>query len=128
MKAKKYGAACGKFAASHQLDPAIGTLLNLATCYEKQGKVASAWARFAEAEDKARLAFDEKRKRYAHKRARALQKRLPWLKVVAPGDIEGLQVHRNGEVVNPALLGTAVPVDPGTHHIVARAPGYKPFE
>lgn len=126
MKAKKYKAACKKFAASHQIDPAIGTLLNLATCYERSGKIASAWARFVEAADKAKRARQKKRVRYARKKARALAKRVPKLKIVAPS-IEGLEVRRDGEVVNSALLDTSVPIDPGKHQIEATAPGYESF-
>jgi hypothetical protein len=36
----------------------------------------------------------------------------------------GLVIEREGAAVDAALLGQAVYVDPGTHRIVARAPGY----
>jgi hypothetical protein len=126
MKAKKYGAACKKFEASHELDAALGTLLNLATCLEKNKKIASAWARFVEASSKAKRAKQRKRYRYARKMARSLQKRVPKLKIVAPS-MEGLEVRRDGVLLPSALLGSAVPVDPGSHDIVASAAGYKPF-
>src|SRR5512140_3368779 len=45
-----YEAACPKFLASYNQVQKLGTLLNLADCYEKQGKTASAWARFVEAQ------------------------------------------------------------------------------
>src|SRR5690242_20156658 len=35
--------ACAKFAASQELDPAVSTLVQLAKCREREGKLAEAW-------------------------------------------------------------------------------------
>ncbi len=40
--------------------------------------------------------------------------------------LEGLQVKRDGVLIEKTLWGIAVPVDPGEHAISATAPGKKP--
>src|SRR4051812_25624340 len=42
--------ACAQFAESQRLDPAPGTLVNLADCEEHRGLVTSAWTHFTEVE------------------------------------------------------------------------------
>src|SRR5712672_1087960 len=41
--------ACPKYAESERLDPQLGTLLHLAICYEKAGKIATLLLNFKEA-------------------------------------------------------------------------------
>jgi tetratricopeptide (TPR) repeat protein len=72
----KLPAACAKFAASLKLEAKLGTLLNLADCYEKNGQTASAWARFTEAEVMARRAGQPDREEFAREHAAALASRL----------------------------------------------------
>jgi hypothetical protein len=122
----KYTDACPKFEASQELDPGLGTLLNLAECYEKIGKTASAWAEYKEAIPLARAAGSKVRQDLATERAAALESRLSMLTIRAMGSTEettGLEVRRDGVPVQPAEFGSPIPVDPGPHTIEAVAPG-----
>ncbi len=65
IKDGKLAEACPKFEQSLRLDPAIGTLLSLAHCYDLSGRAASAWATYVEAEAMARSKKDP-RQRGAH--------------------------------------------------------------
>jgi outer membrane protein assembly factor BamD (BamD/ComL family) len=44
LDAKQYAAACRKLEESYRLDPAGGTLMNMAMCHGKEGRGASSGA------------------------------------------------------------------------------------
>jgi hypothetical protein len=130
MTAGKFADACPKFEASQQLDPGLGTMLNLAECYEKTGRTASAWAEYREAIPLARAAGSRARLDLATERAQALQERLSTLTIRAmSGDDDGvhLEVRRDGVALQEAEFGSPIPVDPGEHVIEAVAPGKQPW-
>jgi hypothetical protein len=128
MEQKDYAAACPKLAESYRLDPATGSLLALALCYERAGKLASAWVAYTDAAARAKREGQADRERGAEARARELEPKLAKLivKVEAP-DTPGLEVIRDGVRLGPAALDTAIPVDPGEHVVEAQAPGREPF-
>jgi hypothetical protein len=123
--AGKFGEACPKFLASHKLAPAHGTLLNLADCYEKNGQIASAWARFHEAIVLAQRLNRADREKTARERADKLEPRLIKLTIVAKD--RDAEVKLDGNPLDSAVLGTALPVDPGKHTVDASAKGKKPW-
>jgi serine/threonine-protein kinase len=129
MAEEKYEAACPKLQASLELDPASGTQINLARCYEKLGKLATAWRHYREASDRAIRDGNTARARVARKLAAELEPRLPRLiiAVAAPAGMRELVVRRDGMIVTAALFGAAVYVDPGTHAVTATAAGRLPF-
>jgi hypothetical protein len=130
MTAGKFAEACPKFEASQQLDPGLGTMLNLAECYEKTGRTASAWAEYREAIPLARAAGSKARQDLATERAQALQERLSTLTIRAmSGDDSNahLEIRRDGVALQEAELGAPIPVDPGEHVIEAVAPGKQPW-
>lgn len=126
MVAAKFADACPKFLASNRLDPKVGTLLNLADCYEKTGQTASAWARFLESKTMAERAGQTDRETYARDRAAALVNKLSKLTIsisVEARGLPGIEVRRDGILVDAAVLDVPAPVDPGAHVISASAPG-----
>jgi hypothetical protein len=122
---KKYSEACPKFLASQKLAPALGTLLNLADCYEKAGQLASAWVRFREAVALAQRLGRSDREATAHERASKLEPRLIRLKITSLQT--NADVKLDGNALDPAVLGTLLPIDPGKHTVEAAAKGKKPF-
>ena len=123
-----FATACPLFDASYKLDPALGTLLNMASCYEQLGLLASAWGRYREVVSIATKEGDETRIAIARERAAALEPRLPRLTIKGPGAaIRGLEVTRDDVPVDPAVLGAGIYVDPGEHVVAATAPGRRPF-
>ncbi|MFZ5891502.1 MAG: tetratricopeptide repeat protein [Myxococcota bacterium] len=128
MEAGRATEACPKFESSQRLDPALGTLLNLADCYEKIGLLASAQQRFLEAaQTAARDGFPDA-VQGARDRAAALEPRLAKLSIRAEQPAPGLAVACDGRPIDPAQWSVGVPVDPGTHTIVAGAPARSNFQ
>lgn len=125
MDAKRYDDACPKFAASQKIAPATGTLLNLADCYEKNGQLASAWARFHDAIALARRLGRPDREQIARQRAEKLEPQLIRLSIVSRST--SLDVKLDGSPIDPAAMKTPIPIDPGEHTIEASAQGKKPF-
>jgi len=115
--------ACSKFEESYRLRAGIGTLFNLADCWERLGRSASAWAGFLDVAARAKRASETEREQVARERASALVPKLARLTIkVAPGE-RLPRIERNNVVVGPAMLDSPVPVDPGVHQINASAPG-----
>lgn len=122
----QFAEACDRFTRSQELAPAVGKLLNLGECNQRQGKVASAWGAYAQARSLG-LARNDPRAAVAGRAAAALEPRLPHLDIAVDRSIVGLTVTRNGVKIESAALDLPIPVDPGSHVIVVTAPGRKPW-
>jgi serine/threonine-protein kinase len=125
----KFDEACPKLAESQRIDPAGGTLLTLAICYEAAGKTASAWAVYSEALAAAEKQGRADRVKRSKEAIAGLEKRLSYLTIKAAPEvagIEGFAIERDDKSIAKVALGVAVPIDPGKHKVVAKAPGWKP--
>ncbi len=124
MNESRFAPACEKFEGSQQLDPALGTMMRLADCYDRIAKTASAWALFRDAISLARTRGEAARERFATERAADLEKRLSKLelRVDRKNAPAGLEIQVNGMTVPRATWDAAFPVDPGPQRITASAP------
>jgi hypothetical protein len=129
MDQKKYDDACLKFAESHRLEPATGTLLNLASCNEARGKLATAWAEYNDAVTAARRDNREDRVQFARERIAAIEPKLARVTVSVPAEAEaeGLEVRLDGVVLRKAAWGVPAPTDSGKHTLEAMAPHKQPW-
>ena len=125
---KSVAEACRKLEESQKLDPALGTLLNLAQCHEQEGKLAAAWSEYQLAAEQARTSHRPDRVAIATRKYRELDKKVPRLTIdlkwPAPN---GLEVKVDGTAIGLAAVGTPLAVDPGEHELEIVAPYYKPY-
>jgi hypothetical protein len=122
MSAGDYASACPKMAEAHRLVPTSAKSLRLGDCLEREGRLASAWGAFKQAEIEARAASDAERETEGARRAKALEGTLSKLTIVMPGVPAGVEIRRDGGLVGEGQLGTPVPVDAGEHVVEVTAP------
>jgi len=117
-----YERACQQLRESNRLEPAVGTLFNLADCEEKRGKLATAWALFRAVEQK--VPAGDERAAIARERAHALEPRLPKVTLkLADGAPKETTVRDGDTEIGAASLGVPIPMDPGTHEFAVSSPG-----
>jgi hypothetical protein len=119
-----YARACPKFAESQTVDPAPGTLLNLALCEERMGKLVSARKHLEELVPQ--LPARDDRLPFAKDRLAAIDKRVGRLTLtLAPGAPPETEVkdERDGTTLP---FGAEVPLDPGDYDLSITAPGRPP--
>lgn len=128
MAAGETAEACAAFERSQALEAAVPTLLNLANCLEKAGRLATARAHFVEASQLTQGATDARGKALhasAAAHAARLEPLVSSLTLLIAEQRAGvaLELLRDGQVVPAEQWNRAVPIDGGTYAIVARAPG-----
>lgn len=129
MERGDFHTACGMLAESQRLDPGGGTLLNLALCNERAGRVASAWAYFHDALSVARRDGRDDRIHFAEAHIESLEPRLARVDFALSDPV--LDVHvtfDNIDIPVAALTAGSMPVDAGEHLIRVQKRGYRPRE
>lgn len=114
--------ARAKFVESQRLDPAVGTLLNIADCEEHLEHPVAALSVFRSALPQ----LDPSDDRFAITKERidALEKRAPRLTVtLVAGAPAATRVLRDGVPIHPRDLGVPALVEPGPHVVTIQLPG-----
>ncbi len=127
MDQGRFAEACPRFADSERLDPGGGTILNLALCYDKLGKLALAYNTYNEAISLSITEHRREREKFARDRAAALAPRLPRLTLKVAEASPAIDVKLDGTKVPPSAWSTAMAVDPGEHTVDASAPDRAPW-
>jgi hypothetical protein len=128
MEGGEYAPACPLLEQSEQLDPAMGTRFRLAECYEKTGRLGSAWTLFNDVAEAAKFAQNADREQVARQRAAALEKKIPKITVNVPPEVStlyGLEVRVRGKALRSDGWGIPQPADLGDNEIEVKARGKK---
>jgi len=128
MNEKKFPEACPRLERSYKLDPAPGTLLNLAVCHEAVGKTATAWNEFRDTVMIAKRENRGDRLKFAEQHLKGLDGKISTLTVTDQARESGLEWRLDGAKVGVESFGIALPIDPGTHTIEASAPGHQAWK
>ena len=113
------------FVESLRLDTKAITLINLAACEEKTGKLADALGHWVEARSRAQAENNAAIEEEAEKKAKALEAKVPKLTLSLAGAPADIEVLRDGVTLGAASMGVPLPVNPGAHVLVVKS---KKFE
>jgi len=128
MSQGDFGTACDKLAESQKLDPALGTLLNLALCNEQRGRTQDAWQQYTHAAARARVVGDPERERIANEGAARLLPSLRRLEVTVTGVVPaGAWLRIDDVPIDLQLLEGGIPIEFGSHELAWGAPGKRVF-
>jgi tetratricopeptide (TPR) repeat protein len=130
MRKLEFDEACARFDESQALDPAMGTLLNLAACREKQGRLASALRAYEAVINAARLANDSSRENIAMARHRELLPKVSTLRIELPLEAKPFEFTVRLDERELSVLNLAEPIrlDKGPHTLVVQQPNHVPYQ
>ncbi len=128
MAAGNFSEACPKLAEGESQSPSPATALTVAICWEKAGKLATAWTAYKAAVDVATNAHQKKSVLAAQHGVSRLEPKLSRLTIKVSHSESGIEVRRDGDVVPASDYGAAIALDGGGHDVEAIAPGKKPWK
>ena len=118
-----WATACAKFAESERLEPAPGTLLNLADCEDHQGKLVSAHEHFGVAASG--FPRGDTRRSLALAREAQIDRRIVRLTLrLAPSAPPDTVVRQGDATLPTTAIGAPILLDPGPVTLVVIAPGH----
>ena len=124
--AGKWDDALDKLKRALSVKPTPGLRFHIALCEEKLGQLVAALADYTAADQ---MAHDQNNKDVIDAVAdplKTLRIRVPTLTIEVPA-AQGSDVELDGKPIPQGLYGVAMPVEPGTHKVIARATGKRPF-
>jgi len=129
MEEGDYAQACPLLAESQKLDPGGGTLLNLGICYEREGRLATAYSTLNRAVSQAIRDGRDERQAVARERLDAIRPRLSKIVVIVSdaSRVPGLSIRLDGVALGRAAWGTGSAADRGEHEVLVEAPGHEPW-
>lgn len=120
MERDETAEACPLFEEVVRVTGGLGAEFELAKCYERAGRVASAWALYREVSQRDR----GRRAKQAQASADRIEPSLAHLTIDVPATtaaLAGIEVRRDGRPLLREAWGVSIPVDPGEHRLEASA-------
>jgi len=123
----KFPEACQKLEESQRLHDGLGTAFNLAGCWQKIGRTASAYALFETVAVRADALSQTERAALARSRMEALAPKLSRLRIDVAERTPQPQIYRDDVLIPESEWGKPIPVDRGSHQLRVTAEGKKPW-
>lgn len=130
MERGDLSSACAKLEESRRLDPAGGTELALAVCYERARRFASAWRAYRQALASAQRDGRADRQAIARARLGTIEPRLSRITIeIAPelAGLPGLSVRLDELELRRPSWGIPIPYDGGNYTLRVTASGHRPL-
>jgi hypothetical protein len=122
-EAGKTAEACTRFEESLEKNRnAVGTILNVALCFEEEGKIASAYKLYSEAEARAHEGGYTEHEAAAHEHKSKLAVDVPHVAIAFAEQARDMKLLIDDQIVDISAAND-VDIDPGTRTIVVSAPG-----